>query len=257
MCLTKITQVESYLRNLGRYSDLLIRYSQDNEDRSIWFEMVFAYWLEDSGIIPKYEKNVNPKNNKSVDFAFLFHGASYHLELVRVEHSDAVMDHIQAQQGVDSIFHSYGLLISSDHSNPYFRTAAQLIRLQEKILEKVDKFGLPSNKVLSIIIVDCTNIHSGMIDDEDVRIVAFGSAMNLDLQEFWNGKRLKGLFEVDFTARNSGELRKKISAIIFISKLKPGAPKNSYFVVNPAFEVAKQIKDVPLFQHLKYVGQAL
>ncbi len=257
MYLTKITEVESYLRNLGRYSDLLIRYAQDNEDRSIWFEMVFAYWLEDSGIIPEYEKNVNPENNKSVDFAFLFHGVSYNLELVRVEHSDAVMEHIQAQQAADSIFHSYELLISSDHNNPYFRTAAQLIRLQEKILEKVDKFGLPSNKVLSIIIVDCTNIHSGRIDDDDVRIIAFGLAMNPVWQEFWNGKRLKGLFEADFTARNSKELRKKISAIIFLSELKPGALKNSYFVVNPAFVVAKQIKEVPLFKHLKYVGQAL
>ncbi|UCG55003.1 MAG: hypothetical protein JSV32_01955, partial [Dehalococcoidia bacterium] len=157
----------------------------------------------------------------------------------------------------DTLFHSYGLLLSSDHSNPYFRTAAQVIRLQEKILEKVEKFGQPSNEVLSIIVVDCTNIHSGMLDEEDVRIVAFGLAKNPVWQEFWNGIRLKGLFEADFTARNSEELREKISVIIFLSELKPGALKNSYFVVNPAIDVARQTKQVPLFQHLKYVGQAL
>jgi hypothetical protein len=215
--------------------------------------MVFAYWLEDSGVPLEDEKHVNPESDKSVDFATSLDGLSYHIELVRVEHSDKVMHHIDTQAASNELFPTYLLLLSSDHKNEYFRTAAQLIRLQEKILEKVGKFAEPSLHTLSVIVVDCTNIHAGMLDAEDIRIAAYGKARNPVWQEYWSGSRLMGLFEPNYRARNAEELRRKVAAIVFISELKPGVLDKSYFAVNPAFHAAEQLHRLPGFLRLKNV----
>lgn len=129
MCLTDIKEVQNYLEGLGRYGALLERYTNDPEDRSVWFEMVFAYWLEDAGVTPSYEQRVNADNDKTVDFVATVNGLSYQMELVRVEHSEEIMKDLEAQNAADDFLQIYGLLLSSDHKNEYFQTAAQLIRL--------------------------------------------------------------------------------------------------------------------------------
>ncbi|MDQ3777076.1 MAG: hypothetical protein M3461_23350 [Pseudomonadota bacterium] len=91
--------------------------------------------------------------------------------------------------------------MKSDHHNPYFRTAAQLIRLQEKILAKVTKFPLPKPDVIASVVVDCSNIQAGSIDDEDVRMAAFGRPRDPVWQEYWGKNRLLGLFEPAYKAR--------------------------------------------------------
>lgn len=215
--------------------------------------MIFAYWLEDSGISLEYEKCVNPKNDKSIDFYALINRLSYYVELVRVENSDEVTHCIEEQKMSNES--SQSLIFRSDHENKYFRTASQLIRLQEKILEKIDKFGEPSEQVISIIVVDCTNINLGMLDHEDIRIVTYGKACKRAFQEYWGEFRLKGLFESSYTARNAESLRKKIAVIIFIPELKIEIEvlKKSYFVVNPAFNVAFELQSLPAFSDMEEV----
>ncbi len=257
MCLSSIHDVEAYLRKLGRFPDLLGRYAGDKTDRSIWFEMVFAYWLEDRGIALEYEKEVNPESHKSVDFAASIEGTAVHLELVRIEHSDEVREHIEAQRQADTLFQSYGLLLNSDHKNPYFRTAAQLIRLQEKVLEKVEKFGEPSHQSISLVVVDCTNIHEGMLDDEDVRMAAYGRARAPEFQEYWGDAQLRGLFDPEFGARHADTLRQGVGGIVFVPELEPGAWDRSYIALNPALPVQEQLKKMAGFSKLACVAPAL
>jgi hypothetical protein len=257
MCLTDIKEIHNYLEGLGRYSALLERYIKDPKDRSIWFEMVFAYWLGDAGITPRYEQSVNAENDKTVDFVATVKGWTYQMELVRVEHSDEIMKDLEAQKAADDFLPIYGLLLSSDHKNEYFQTAAQLIRLQEKVLEKVDKFGKPTENTLALICVDCSNIHSGMLDDDDVRMTAYGKPRQREYQEYFSSLRLKGLFEEDFKARQAEPLRRKVSAVVFITELKPGALGESFLAVNTARDVAAVIKQLPIFGDLENVQPAL
>ena len=257
MCLTDIKEVHNYLESFGRYGALLERYIKDPKDRSIWFEMVFAYWLEDAGITPSYEQRVNAENDKTVDFVATVKGWNYEMELVRVEHSEEIMKDLEVQKAADDFLPIYDLLLSSDHKNKYFQTAAQLIRLQEKVLEKVDKFGEPSENTLALIVVDCSNIHSGMLDDDDVRMTAYGKPRQREYQEYFRGLRLKGLFEEDFKVRQAEPLRRKISAVVFVKELKPGALDESFVAVNLARDVAAMIKQLPIFGDIENVQPAL
>ena len=79
MRLTDIKDVHKYLEGLGRYNCLCKKYINRPKDRSIWFEMVFAYWLEEAGISPRYEQNVNVENDKTVDFVTTLNGLDYHI----------------------------------------------------------------------------------------------------------------------------------------------------------------------------------
>lgn len=248
--------VANYLRNLGRYGKILDRYDNTVTDRSIWFEMVFAYWLEEAGITPVYEYLANPNNEKTVDFFVTYGGINFQMELVRVEDSDEVTKHVEVQKSSDE-FSSYGLLLNSDDKNPYFKPAAQTIRLQEKILEKVEKFGVPSKNTVSLVIVDCTNIHIGRLDDEDVRTTAYGKAKCAVFQEYWNGSQIMGLFQSEYTARNAEMLRQRVSGIVFIGELKPGAMNDAFLAVNPSYDAAEQICKLPIFSCLTNVEPAL
>lgn len=256
MCLTDISEIHGYLEQLGRDGALLERYASNPHDRSIWFEMVFAYWLEDAGITPAYEQSVNTENEKTVDFVATVEGVTYQMELVRIEHSDEIMQDLEAQMATDEVAPIYGLLLSSDHDNEYFQTAAQLIRLQEKVLEKVEKFGEPSDNTLALVVVDCSNIHAGMLDDDDVRITAYGKPRQPEFQEYFRGIRINGFFEEHFAARHADALRRKVAAVIFVTELKPGALDEILVAVNPAYEVADIIVRLPIFRNITNVEPA-
>lgn len=231
-----LTTMVSFLESTNRFGDLIAKYNENKKDRSLWFEIAFAYWFENEGYVLEYETNANPENKTSVDFRLKDNNYIFLFELLRVENSDEIGRHIKQQQEENKLFKSYELLLSSDQNNPYFKTAAQIIRLQEKLLEKVNKFTAPHENQFNIIVADCSNIHIGMIDSEDVRIALFGKSCNPIWQEFWDGNRLLGIFEKEYNRRNSDEFKQKIGAVIIVPKLEPGALRKAMVVVNPYFE---------------------
>lgn len=249
-----IRDIEEFLAKVGVYGDMLRRYLEEPENRSIWFEMVFAYMLEAKGITPEREKGVNTEVKKTVDFAAAVNGIDFYMELVRVEHSDEIRRYLEAKKESGDVPAFYGgLLLTSDDKNDFFQTAAQLIRLQEKILEKVEKFGEPSPDAVSIIVVDCSNINLGMLDSEDVRMAVYGKARNAFYQEYFKGKKLMGLFEDGFKARQAEELCRKVSAIVFLKELSPEALDEMLVAINPRFDVLRLIRQFPVFQDIENV----
>ena len=250
MALDDIRDINRYLEAIGRYGALLARYDAAPADRSIWFEMVFAYWLEEAGTTLAYEVPKNPENDSSIDFVAEADGHEYLLELVRIENSAEVAALLQKQVRVDGM---HALLLKGDHHNPFFRTAAQLIRVQEKILEKVAKFPRPDGGRVACVVVDCSNIHAGSIDDEDIRMTLFGGARNPHWQEYWGERRLLGLFEPEFRARGIEFLRERVNAIIFVNRLAPGALSTSLFAVNPSMAGCEGLRRIPAFGRLQQV----
>jgi hypothetical protein len=97
----------------------------------------------------------------------------------------------------------------------------------------------------------------GMLDDEDVRMVAYGKAYNLIWQEYWNNFPIKGLFEPSFTPRNAQLLRQKVSAIIFIPELKFDILEQAYLAINPVLNLEFDFQSIPAFSGLIKVMSAL
>jgi len=251
MACDSLEEMVQLLKKTERFKSLVDRYNKDSRDRSFWFELAFACWMESKGSNVKYEVNANPDNDSSIDFALDLHECRCLFELLRVETSDEINAYIEAQKKQDSSFKPYQLLLKSDHKKPHFRTAAQTIRMQEKILEKVRKFPGPKQTILSIIVCDCSTIHLGMLDDEDVRIAMFGKPKNPILRERWNGVKLKGMYETNYKFRNSDDFRKRINAVIFVPKLEPNGLEKAMITLNPEMDDEKKEKILDILKGIK------
>lgn len=251
MACGSLKEIIKLLEKTERFKLLIDRYKEDSKDQSFWFELAFVCWMESKGSNVKYEVNANPDNDSSIDFALDLHECRCLFELLRIENSDKISAHIEAQKEQDPLFESYQLLLKSDPENPHFKTAAQTIRMQEKILEKVRKFPVPEQTILSIIVCDCSTIHLGMLDDEDVRIAMFGKSRSSILQEHWNGARLKGMYETSYKFRNSDDFRKRINAVIFVPKLEPNGLEKAMITLNPEMDDEKKEKILDILKGIK------
>lgn len=263
MACDSLKEIVQLLEENERFEQLINRYNQNNQDRSFWFELAFACWMESNGYEVEYEVNANTDNDSSIDYALDLNEHRCLFELFRVENSDEVRAYIEAQQEQDPLFESYQLILNSDHKNPHFTTAAQIIRMQEKILEKVRKFPTPENTMLSIIVCDCSTVHQGLLDDEDVRITMFGVSQNIIWQEYWGDERLKGMYETDYNFRGSDEFRVRVDAVIFLPKLEPNGLDNAMITLNPEMDDEKKenfidiLKDIKCLENLNLVESAL
>ena len=201
---------------------------------SFVFEALFANCLESSGIPLDYEVNVNANNNSSVDFCFQKREyGKFCFELLRPEMKDELKKEFETidDQGF------YGISLSRDHEKEYLRPEAQTIYLQEKLLEKVDKFpALQETDCYSTIVVDCSNIHFGHFDEEDCRMVMFGRTANPINQEEWlhHGKKhnILGLLEHGLKKRNAKAFREKVTSVIFIPEISLTLLKDAYVTLN-------------------------
>ena len=254
MAQESLQDIVAFLSSMPRYRRLIVQYETDPDDHSLWFELSFAYWLERDGYPLRYEVRANRKNETSVDFELTRGERRLLFELTRVERNDGIQAHIDAQTHDDGPFQGYDVLLSSDHQDPHFKTAAQAIRLQEKILEKVPKFPDPTGNTTSWIVVDCSTIHEGMLDGADVEIVMYGKCHNPLFQEYWNGKRLVGMYEPKYSRRNSVEFKKKIDGILFVPELKPGGLKEAFVTLNPTCDSERRQQAFSDIKHVSTFG---
>lgn len=228
-----IDQIIDFFKGRNKFLRLIERYVADSSDNSLLFELVFAYWLEKAGYDLQYEVNANPENNSTIDYYLENDGSEFFFELLRIENMKEIQEHISQQQQQDELFESYELSLGSDEENPNFTPAAQTIRLQEKLLEKTKKFPPIENNRYFFLVADCSTVHLGHIDDEDIRIAMFGRPRNPVYQERFQGIRVKGMYESDFNKKGIVEFRERVGFIIFLRELKPGGLSGSYAVGSP------------------------
>lgn len=205
----------------SKYSKLLSRY-KENGSEELAFEILFAYQMEQVGDAVQYEVSVNADSQKTVDFQVTANSINLNIELFRVGVNKGIKE-LQKQNELT------GYVLSSDAKEEDFRTAAQIIKLQWGILEKVEKFGEPSESNVNIICIDCSNVHAGMLDCHDVAITMWGKPYASMWVERWDGERICGMLEDDYDQKRSDLLKSHISAVIFIPKLKWN-PLNAAFV---------------------------
>ncbi|MBN2501688.1 MAG: hypothetical protein JXB38_12975, partial [Anaerolineales bacterium] len=120
-----------------------------------------------------------------------------------------VNKHFDANEGIE---------LSSNHPNKYLRPEAQTIRMQEKILDKVDKFPDTNENSFNVIVVNCMEFHFGYFDADDARNVVYGKPRKLVFTEYWGG-RIKGLLEKDNPNKGANLFRQRIAATLFIPKI--------------------------------------
>jgi hypothetical protein len=126
-----------------------------------------------------------------------------------------------------------GYVLNSDDELPNFRTCAQLIKLQWVLPEKVEKFPNVDGKTINIIVVDCSNVHAGMFDHHDLGMAMYGRPYNPDWQEYWEGNKLRGMWEKGYSQRGAKLFCERISMVIFVPKPNKNILYEALAAINP------------------------
>jgi hypothetical protein len=228
----RIEDIIGNLTRLRRYSRLLNSISEPVA-QSFLFELLFANALEASGFELSYEVSVRLGTNATVDFVHdESDGTRLAFELVSPEMSNQLKAESAPIETDIKGVSTWSVALDGDHHNPHLRPQAQTIRMQEKLLEKVDKFPEPAEVIFSTIVVDCSAFHFGQFDGEDCRMVLFGRTQNSYFQEYWNSKPIMGILNPDNNRRGAKEFRERITAVMFIPEKDVDLFDKAYLLMN-------------------------
>ncbi len=240
-------KILDFLNRGEKYSHIRDRIENSDNPTPFIFEALFAYALETHGISPNYEINVTPLNNSRIDFVYKEEdGSKFCFELLSPDMSVELARQCTPKETEIPGVSKWEVLLEGSHLNQHLRPQAQTIRMQEKILEKVDKFPDPSDDIFSIIVVNCQGFHFGHFDGEDCRMVMLGRTQNQFHQEFWEGEPIRGLLNRTNDKRGAQEFRKRVTSVIFIPKVPP---KNSFDILDEAFIVFNELRSK---KHLEF-----
>ena len=219
-------EIIEHLEQSGKYEQLIAKWHERNDDE-IRFEVLFAFWCDSRGLSLNYEVGVNPDNDKTVDFNFTTkNDITVNLELVRPDLNKGIRDQLSGDV-------LQGYILTGNHHDPDFRTCAQHIKLQWALLDKVGKFPELSEKTINIVVVDCSNVHAGMFDHHDLGMTMYGYPGNPIWQEYWEDKKLIGMWEKGYNQRGSKEFCERLSSVIFVPKQKSELLGEALTALNP------------------------
>jgi len=244
MCLdSRMIEILNYLKPLNRYNSIIRKVeNSDPPNDPFIFEALFAFLFEKNGISLEYEVNVNPDNNTTVDFIYTKENRKkFCFELLSPDMSSDLKRQCAPEETEINGIHYYGGLLLSNNPNQHLKPQAQTIRMQEKILDKINKFHKPSKNIFSTIVVNCKNFHFGLFKEDDCRMVMSGRTKCEGFQEYWKNidglsEPIMGLLDAKNDRRGCLEFREKVTSVIFIPKISPELSFNllekAYIVLN-------------------------
>ena len=255
----RIEDIVTSLSKLGRYSPLLKRIA-DPVPSSFLFELLFANIFETNGLQLSYEVNIRPDTNATIDFVYDDNdGARLCFELVSPEMSDQLkLESAPVETETEGVS-TWSVLLESGNENPHLRPEALTIRMQEKLLEKIDKFSEPTDSIFSTIVVDCSAFHFGRFDDEDCRMVLFGRTQNPYFQEYWSNSPIIGILNPENNRRGAKEFRERTTAVVFIPEKGIQLLDKAFLVLNVSRSKSHleafwlKLKGIPIFRKFRYV----
>ncbi len=231
--LTPLVEKLELLRNAGHYTRLLSNLLAANDSanlRSLVLEATFAYHFQSIGMPLQYEVRRRPDDETSIDF------------LRQTEWGKTLcieMRLVQQRHGITTLFEE------QLRRSAYFGTLsdgaddrAETLRLQRLVLEKavnargqLTKFSPEDINTYNIVAIEVSELHLGMIDDLDCRLVAYGDPAVPDHAR----RGLFGLFQescpeypdhIQEVAARFAPFRDTVHAILFLRQVPPAHPIN-------------------------------
>ena len=256
-----LENIKQELSTLSRFSKLLSKLDEVCPPAdSFVFEALFAYETMKSDLNFQYEVNVNPNNDKTVDFVYEeINKYKFCCELLSPDLSDTLKQATEPQSTDIEGVKSWEVVLESNHPNEHLRPEAQTIRLQEKLLEKIVKFPAPIDNVFCAVVVDCTNFHFGHFDPDDCHMVMYGRTKVPELQQFWGDSPILGLLNPLFGKKYADDFRTKMTAVIFVPKLDTNLLQNGFLILNHhrpnnhLRDFCTILKRYKVFHRLKYL----
>lgn len=230
----RLQEIVDSLRDLGKFNSIVEKIDNTRPlPMSFVFEALFANSFVKNGIDLDYEKILPESGNSTPDFLYKSeNGKKCCFELIRPEMSEELKIECEPEPTeVDGVY-TWEALLDGRPPQQHLRPEAFTIRMQEKLLEKVEQLPTSSNEIFSFVVVDCFNFHFGHMDDEDFRMVMWGKTITPEFQEYWEGNRIQGLLEKDYDRRNANIFRERITGVIFVPDIKLDPLDGAYLALN-------------------------
>lgn len=187
-------------------------------NKSHMFEVRFAAELNACGCEAHYEYDAGV-GGKTIDFCVQGGQQQILVELVSIGESDAVNEATDVLPLATAKPSSVNVLQLSTDSGESSEEG-EYVLVQQKILEKVEKFAKPVDRTIQIILVDIRGFCGvGNADAIDLQHIVYGAS---GLQEVyvrrWKGKPIQGLFELNNPLRKVRLLHERIHFIGFANE---------------------------------------
>ena len=230
----RLQKIVDSLRESGKFNSIVNKIETTRPlPMSFVFEALFANSFLKNGLDLDYEENLPESGNSHPDFLYRSEdGKRCLFELIRPEMSEELKIECEPEATDVEGVYTWEALLHGRHPQQHLRPEALTIRLQEKLLEKVEQLPSQSNEIFSFVVVDCSNFHFGHIDDEDCRMVMWGKTMTPEFQEYWEGHRIQGILEEDYNRRNADVFRERITGVIFVPDIKLDPLDGAYLALN-------------------------
>ena len=230
----RLKEIVDSLRDSGKFNSIVNKIESTRPlPMSFVFEALFVNAFLKNGLSLAYEKNLPESGNSTPDFMYESEdGKKCCFELIRPEMSEELKIECEPESTDVEGIYTWEALLDGRHPQQHLRPEALTIRMQEKLLEKVEQLPSQSNEIFSFVVIDCSNFHFGHIDDEDCRMVMWGKTITPEFQEYWEGNRIQGLLEESYDRRNASIFRERITGVIFVPEIKLNPLESAYLALN-------------------------
>jgi len=128
----KFKEMKSGLKRLGRYSFIVEQLEAEPHKvpASFIFEALFAHLLESNGTELRYEANINPDNDSTVDFIHEPENEVLAFELLSPDISSELKKETIPHEVIEGV-ELWEADLTSRHENPFLKPEAQTLRMQE------------------------------------------------------------------------------------------------------------------------------
>lgn len=175
------------------------------------FELRVGYELYRAGVAPSYE--VAGEGGTTIDYGFTSGGASFLVELLRLEETDAAL--ASTVLDTSGVFPTATRSLSSSAADARQSEEGETLKAIQRICQKFErdgkpyKFPLPDHAV-HVLLVDMRTFLDGG-DKHDYRHIAFGAgAVHAIFRRFWNKRPITGVFSNDTTLKGAVEVRERL-----------------------------------------------
>lgn len=195
------------------------------ENRPTFFELMIAGELVELGITEAVYEWTRNEVPGSVDFHFEYCGREWLLEAVHVSDSAVVLDATYEQEVSPGI--TIGeLSLSSSNEDRRLSDAGEMLRIQEKILEKVYdrrrkraiKFPPIRDHRVHVLVVDVRRFLLGHLDEYDAGQIGFGPRAAGAFAQYWSadGKErpVFGLFQEEHPSPGAKILQERVHFVL-------------------------------------------
>ncbi len=192
------------------------------ENKSMLFELRFAYALHKASIQPEYE--VKGKGSSTIDFGFSSNEQKWKVELMRLEETDAVKNATR-ETPVDDGVSIQETVLSTDAKDSKQSEEGETLKAIQRICQKCENNGKPHKfpipqQIFHMLLINCRTLMINGGDKYDQIHIALGGEYLSEPfhRRYWKSNLISGVFNKNTSSRGALEVQERVHFLGFVNE---------------------------------------